>query len=118
MRLKCFMIHGLLTLNVAIELSELLLRIWKVPGLNLGPETGPAGKFRDTSSVFLHFLYNPYSLIAAAQSELVTVKLGNEPSGFVKEGEFVGQLNDSLASQDGLCPMERCCYGVISKNTC
>ena len=31
---------------------------------------------------------------------------GNEPSGSVKSGEFLDQLQTSLASQEGLCTME------------
>jgi hypothetical protein len=31
---------------------------------------------------------------------------GNEPSGFIKGGEFLGQLSVLLAAQVGLCSME------------
>lgn len=32
--------------------------------------------------------------------------LGNEPSGFIKRGEFLDFTEELSASQDGLCPME------------
>ena len=31
---------------------------------------------------------------------------GNEPSGSVKGGEFLDQLQNQLASQEGLCTLE------------
>ena len=33
-------------------------------------------------------------------------ELGNEPSGFIKRGEFLDFTEELSASQEGLCPME------------
>ena len=35
-----------------------------------------------------------------------TREYGDEPSGFIKCGEFLDQLQNELASQEGLCSME------------
>jgi len=35
-----------------------------------------------------------------------TCEYGDEPSGSIKCGEFLDQLQNQLASQEGLCSME------------
>ena len=45
-----------------------------------------------------------------------TCECGNEPSGFIKCGEFLVLAENRLASQEGLCCMERVSKEVIIDN--
>ena len=42
-----------------------------------------------------------------------TCEYGDEASGSIKCGEFLDQLQNQLASQEGLCSMEQ--YEILSK---